>query len=108
MKKTAREVAGILGVPVDRVKRWSRGLFPPDPKAGRWMGRARFFSKGECFALFLAEKLVSTGVVGVWGLRQLLNIEPGGGIVRIGKTEGVEVVVDMSSIANEFMARFGE
>jgi DNA-binding transcriptional MerR regulator len=61
MKKqefTARDISKQLNTKVDTIKRWSRALLPPDPKAGRQSGHTRIFSIDETFLIYFASFLI--------------------------------------------------
>lgn len=62
MKKTAREWAEILGINLNKFKRWARIFKGIDPHAGLSSGVARMLSESEAFEVLLGGFLVSRGM----------------------------------------------
>ncbi len=56
---SSRELAGRLGLPLARWKRWSREFLPPDPLGGLQSGYARQYSLRDAFTVFLGGHLVA-------------------------------------------------
>ena len=59
MTFTLRELADKFGVNLKRVRRWSQGILPPDPRARRQAGLSREYTHNEAFTLLLAGYLVN-------------------------------------------------
>jgi hypothetical protein len=56
---SSRELSGLLHIPLNRWKRWTREFLPPDPLGGLQSGYARQLSVREAFTVYLGGFLVS-------------------------------------------------
>ena len=68
-----RELAGRLGIPLGRWKRWAREFLPPDPLGGLQSGYARHYSIDQAFAVYLAGNLVSRSRFSIPEARSILS-----------------------------------
>jgi hypothetical protein len=61
---TNKILSDALDIPLYKMRRWTKELLPPDPKATRRSGYARKFSNNDGFFVYLGGWLVSTyGIV---------------------------------------------
>lgn len=56
---SSRELSGMLQIPLNRWKRWSREFLSPDPLGGLQSGYARQFSTREAFTVYVGGFLVA-------------------------------------------------
>ncbi len=73
MTFTLRELADKFGVNLKRVRRWSQGILPPDPRARRQAGLSREYTHNEAFTLLLAGYLVNNLPLTIIEVKEILG-----------------------------------
>lgn len=70
---TNRQLAVKFGLPLAKLKRWSREFLPPDPLGGLQSGVARQYSVDQAWILFLGAHLVAELKAGIPEAKRILE-----------------------------------
>jgi hypothetical protein len=63
-----------LNIPIGKVRRWTKELLPPDPKATRRSGYTRQISDNDAFFISLGGNIVAAHGYSYYETRKILNI----------------------------------